>query len=288
MDLTLNSTVGPSGQNHPEDVKLVRALLNVHRRKVRDPALAIAGNTDPELFAAIARFQVAHGVSVASGTIKPRSSSWQWLLDGLAASRTVEAIVPPTTGRLTWDAEGQEGGRFHSRILHVYSANSGLTLGRGYDMRDRGRVDAQRHLSSAGLAAADACAIAGGARLRGRSAEHFIIASDRLDFEISPKCQLKLFNIVYGEVESDVKRLCAKQDVVAAYGAVNWNQLDRRIRDVLVDLHYRGDYTAQTCRLLQASVAANDRAAFTAVMADRAHWAGVPQDRFQRRNLSLA
>jgi hypothetical protein len=44
-------------------------------------------------------------------------------------------IPVPARGRLTFDAEGQEGGPWHSRHFHVPDATSGLIIGRGYDSR---------------------------------------------------------------------------------------------------------------------------------------------------------
>lgn len=41
----------------------------------------------------------------------------------------------PKEGTITFDSEGTEGGLFHSRKLHVPTFSSGLTIGRGYDMR---------------------------------------------------------------------------------------------------------------------------------------------------------
>ena len=42
-----------------------------------------------------------------------------------------------TKGLLTYKAMGMEGGDFHSRKLHVPSDRSGLTIGRGYDMKEK-------------------------------------------------------------------------------------------------------------------------------------------------------
>jgi len=40
----------------------------------------------------------------------------------------------PAKGKVTWNSEGREGGKYHSRKLLVPNNSSGLTLGRGYDM----------------------------------------------------------------------------------------------------------------------------------------------------------
>ncbi len=41
------------------------------------------------------------------------------------------SVLLPNLGRLTFEAEGNEKGPYHSRILHVPSPFSGPTLGRG-------------------------------------------------------------------------------------------------------------------------------------------------------------
>ena len=51
----------------------------------------------------------------------------------------------PTRGIVTYDSEGVEspGSLFHSRVLHVPSNTSGVTIGRGYDMKlkDRAKIE---------------------------------------------------------------------------------------------------------------------------------------------------
>lgn len=288
MNLQLTGSVGRGGVNRAQDVRLVRALVNVHRRARSQAALPIESTAGHELDAAIARFQSDRGVSVASGLVRAGSQSWTWLLETLAASRTRQPVVAPGQGRLTWEAEGQEGGRYHSRILHVPSASSGLTIGRGYDLRERTRAEVTRQLAAAGLAANRANTLAGAVRLSGAAAEQFIIDNDLLDFEVSPAVQLSLFETVYSEMEQDVIRICGKQDVLERYGPTDWVGLDGRIRDTLVDLRFRGDYTGTTRRQVQPPVVANDLAAFRQVLGNASLWSNVPADRFQRRVRYLA
>jgi len=283
MKLQLTGSVGRGGENRAADVKLVQALLNVHRRQQGLPPLPVDARPGADLDAAIARFQNEQGVRVASGFVGTNSQTWSWLLDALAGARTTTTIMAPAKGRLTWEAEGQEGGRYHSRILHVPSAASGLTLGRGYDLRERSRAEVTRHLAAAGLPASTASLIAGAVRLTGSAAEQFIIDNDLLDFEISAGVQLKLFEMVYSDMEQDVIRICGKRDVVERYGITDWAALDSRIRDTLVDLRFRGDYTGATRRHVQPPVVANDLNGFRQVMGDTGLWSAVPSDRFQRR-----
>ena len=288
MNLQLSGSVGRGGENRSQDVKLVRALLNVHRRRHSQALLSIEPNAGPDLETAIARFQNEKGVSVASSLVGKGSQTWAWLKEALTKARTQTAIVPPAHGALTWGAEGQEGGQYHSRILHVPSASSGLTLGRGYDLKERSRAEVTQNLAAAGLNAGQAATIAGAVRLSGTAAEQFIIDNDLLDFEISAGVQRKLFEAVYRDMEQDVIRICGKRDVVERYGKTDWNALDSRIRDTLVDLRFRGDYTGTTRREVQPPVVANDLSALRQVISNGALWTNVPADRFQRRVRYLA
>ena len=80
-------------------------------------------------------------------------------------------------------------------------------------------------------------------------------------------------------------RISSKADVVHKYGRTNWDTLNPLIKDVLVDLRYRGDYTGSTREVVQPPAVANDLAAFTAALTRRSYWEGrgVPRDRYNRR-----
>jgi len=71
-----------------------------------------------------------------------------------------------------------------------------------------------------------------------------------------------------------------------AYGELDWENTHPAIRDMLVDLRYRGDYTGRTRRLVQEAAAANDLVAFASAFSDSSAWSGVPRDR-QRRRLAF-
>ena len=188
-----------------------------------------------------------------------------------------------TKGKLTFDAEGQEGGPFHSRVLHVPSGTSGLTIGRGYDMKEKRSSKIASDLSNAGVPADMAEALSRASGLSGEAARQFIEDNSLSGFEITPDAQETLFEATYAEMEADVRRICDKADCVAAYGAVDWEALNPAIKDALVDLRFRGDYHPTSRRLIQSYVANNDLPAFAGAISDRGSWQGVPQDRFNRR-----
>ena len=195
------------------------------------------------------------------------------------------SALQPVIGKVTFESEGAEGGPFHSRILHVPSPTSGLTIGRGYDMKMKGAVKISRDLMAAGITQKDAAQLSKAAGLSGAAAKAFIIAHKLEKYEITQQQQVKLFDISYKEEEAETKRLCVKADVEAKYGKCNWLTLDSAIKQILVDLKFRGDYTGGTRKFLQKHVVANDTREFLKALSDRSNWLllRVPQDRFQRR-----
>lgn len=117
------------------------------------------------------------------------------LVEHLTLGFIKKSITAPSKGLLTWEAEGQEGGIYHSRVLHVPSSSSGLTLGRGYDMRDKSSSFISAQLVKAGLNLVDANRLAAGARLKGRAAESFMIQNDFSTLKLILKSSLLYFGL---------------------------------------------------------------------------------------------
>ncbi len=190
-------------------------------------------------------------------------------------------------GQITFDAEGLETpGKFFSRTPHVPGPWSGVTIGRGYDMRERSETEIFEDLTTAGVPKTKARKLAGCRGRKGAQARNYLEDKNLLELTISTAQQWHLFNATYAELEGDVLRICRKADVVAKYGQTDWSDLDPLIRDIVVDLRYRGDYTGATRERVQPTLVANDIAALTALMADKEYWVGsrgVPNDRFKRR-----
>ena len=188
-------------------------------------------------------------------------------------------VVP--RGQLTFDAEGNEGGRWHSRKPHVPSDNSGLTVGRGYDMKFRSGEQITRQLTEAGLSPEAAKLYAGAAGRSGDRAREYMRTTSLP--EITPAQQKALFRITYAEIEAAARKVCTNPEVVKKYGPVDWDNLRPAIRELVIDLRYRGDYTAKTREFVQPLVVKNDLRGLADVMADREKWSKVPPDRFRRR-----
>jgi hypothetical protein len=190
-------------------------------------------------------------------------------------------------GQLTFDAEGLETkGAYFSREAHWPGGASGVTIGRGYDMKGRSEETVRSDLIAAGVPDADAELLAQGAGLSGKKASDFTKREDVAAIEISPAAQKELFTKVYDHYESEVKRISSKDDTVAKYGSVDFDKLDPAIKDVAVDLLYRGDYTSSTRKEIQQHLVNNDLQGLYDVLSDESKMTGdwgVPQDRFERR-----
>ncbi|TQV74217.1 LysM peptidoglycan-binding domain-containing protein [Exilibacterium tricleocarpae] len=195
-------------------------------------------------------------------------------------------------GQLTFDAEGLETpGRFFSRRPHVPSASSGVTIGRGYDMKERSAEEIVEDLTVAGVAPGQAQKFAQCRGLQGARAEQCLRENNYTRLTITPRQQQRLFDITYAELMGDVVRISGKPDVVAKYGETDWQQLHPLLRDVVVDLRYRGDYTGATRERVQPVMVQNNLTELNELMADRDYWVetrGVPLDRFRRRRDYLA
>lgn len=189
-------------------------------------------------------------------------------------------------GQLTFDAEGTDepGSRYFSRRVHWPGGASGVTIGRGFDMRHRNSHDIREALRAAGVPLADLYYLGRGSGLYGTEARIWCGQAPQEAFVLSLEAQHRLFLATYDELASDTDRILRKADVLAAYGrAPAWDRLPPMARDILVDLRYRGDFTPRTRKTVMPPVVSGDMEALAAVMADRDLWADVPADRWRRR-----
>ncbi|MBU6955767.1 hypothetical protein [Hahella sp. HN01] len=254
----------------------------------KEETFVVNGKSDSSLVSAISDFQTSYmKVSSPDGRVDPNGKTFKSLIDlGNSVFKSV-AITAPDFGIVTWESEGNEGGKYHSRKLHVPSAVSGLTLGRGYDMRRKDASAIYLDLVNAGVNTKNAEVLKLASGLYGNSAERFIIDNDLLDFQISANTQLNIFKKSYESESNEVERICGKKDVVLAYGETKWDSLNSAIKDIVIDLKFRGDYTGSARKILQQSIVDNDVDEFKKQLSNKSNWPNVPKDRFERRNKFL-
>ncbi len=183
-------------------------------------------------------------------------------------------------GQFTYHAEGNEGGIFATRYPHQPDLKSGVTVGKGYDMKEKSPLKVKNDLISAGVPEADAEKLSKGAGLDGERAKEFISRDDIKDIAIDPEAQKALFKISHKEKVADVKRIFSKPDTVEKYGAVNQDTLDPAIMEMVVDMTFRGDYRPSSRKTLQPMIAGNDLAGFRAAVEKME---GIPSNRQKRR-----
>lgn len=282
--IKLSNSVGLNGKNLEKDVKRIQALINVYRRANGNDALVISGKNSTELESAISSFQKDHmKLKATTSKVEATSGTLTALKKHQLSIFKPLAIVTPTYGEVTWNSEGAEGGKFHSRRLTVPTNTSGLTIGRGYDMKEKTQSKIITDMTAAGIPTKSIDIIKKSAGLSGTSAEWFIVENDLLDFQVTADQQKSLFKISYDDESGQVKRICEKGDVTETYGETDWGKLNTAIKDITIDLKFRGDYTGTARKLIQKSIADNDLSEFKKKLKDKTNWANVPQDRFDRR-----
>ncbi|WP_240313727.1 pesticin C-terminus-like muramidase, partial [Vibrio cholerae] len=197
-------------------------------------------------------------------------------------------------GQLTFDAEGNdvEGDLYFSRVIHWPGNNSGITIGRGYDLGQQERVLSE--LNDARVDPELVSWLVSAQGLKGNDAHDFYnqIPNNIRYKGITRKQQYMLFNYTYKLMEKDVARICMKIDTLKAYhfdSSISpsdaWDSIPQIIKDVLIDLRYRGDYTPKSRRIIQRSSYKGDIDEFKKIISTKENWVNVPHDRFERRKM---
>ena len=192
-------------------------------------------------------------------------------------------------GQITFDAEGNDdpNSRYFTRTIHYPPVgNSGVTMGRGYDMGSRSQEEIRNHLEASGFDQGKISILVQAAGLKGNSAANYVAQNKARVGIITHDQQKKLFQIVYSELKNDVVRITTKDDVEAKYGVTDLDTLHPAIMELVVDLRYRGDYHSRTRTRVQPLMVSNNLNGLASLMADRSYWVdtyNVPLDRFNRR-----
>lgn len=193
--------------------------------------------------------------------------------------------LQPSRGLLTWNSEGNNDAdsKYFSRRAHWPGGASGVTIGRGYDMKLRQREIVKTDLITAGLSTANANVLAEGAGRSGSIAKTFVERDDVKAIEISEEQQVLLFEMAYAKYYADAHRLCMKKDVVKKYGECDWGKMDARVRELITDLHFRGDYSPTMRQDIQKDLLSGDLKKIIKSLERIQVTARVPKDRHDRR-----
>lgn len=169
----------------------------------------------------------------------------------------------PDFSELTFAVEGGNS----AAVLSVHwpkTAPSGVTLGAGYDMGNRSKADVKADLIAAGVPAADAEKLSAGAGKKGSDAEDWVDDNVKTLPKITKAVAQSLYTKIYPTYVTKAR------NIVADWGG-DWNKYPTKMKEVLVDLGYRGDLVKSHARLLD-SVKKNDYAAFCALIHDLDYW----------------
>ncbi|MDK9355805.1 peptidoglycan-binding protein [Lelliottia sp. V106_10] len=246
----LTDSVGECGTNNPADVKKFQKTISEAGYELATRrALMTNGRCEFETIEAIRWYQRLLNLS-PTGLLHPTDAWYMQLQASLTPywrpQHTV-GILTVGEGQITFDAEGvdyvtavepfrQHRYPFFSRVLHwPGDNNSGVTLGRGYDMGRRGAGEIFSTLRRAGIEEDKATICSKAAFLHGKEAGLFVTVYGPLVGEITHQQQTSLFRISYRE------KVDYAQNLYRAYQPMSaWMVLDSKVRDVVVDILYQG------------------------------------------------
>ncbi|WP_279022959.1 peptidoglycan-binding protein [Gibbsiella quercinecans] len=263
----LTSSVGTCGTNTPDEVKAVQQLIdNAGYQLATGQTLAINGRCDKTTTEAIRWYQRLLNMS-PNGLIQPTDT---WFIQALNEANAPHwrpkhsgGPLRVQQGQITFDAEGvdyitavapfrQKRYPNFSRILQWPPTNSsGVTLGRGYDMGNRSSGEIFTTLRQAGIEEYKAAICSKAAHLKGRQAEQFVKVYGPLVGEITHEQQIRLFELAYQVKLNEARNLYGRISHTIP-DAPAWEQLDQKIRDVIIDIFYQGVHNARA--LFQAAI----------------------------------
>lgn len=188
-------------------------------------------------------------------------------------------------GQITFNAEGNDiqGSPYFNRCLHWPGGASGVTLGRGYDMRHRTQNSVYTDLIAAGVDITSARNFSLGAGLSGETARSFVNTNKITFGAISQRAQRILFeDVVYPRYESAAQQ---QYNAAVTLTGTPWAQLDTRIRDIAIDLTYQ---QGSIWKRQMPNISANDRSVLARYIEETPELMQYEQGRNRARYLRAA
>jgi len=171
----------------------------------------------------------------------------------LPAADSTEFLDVPWGG-LIFANEGNDDAstRYFTRHPHLPPAGaSGITIGRGYDLGQHGAAEIRTLLTRIGLKKSEVDLLAGAAGLQlvngagGSVTPYYNAHRAEIDaITLTREQQYLIYLETYKTIEAEAERRY-NTFVIGSQGngsGTAWNNLDSKIRDVIVDLNYRGDF----------------------------------------------
>lgn len=252
-------SIGIFGTNNADDVKaLQKMIISAGYNNIHGNNLRATGHCDSQTKAAIIWYQRLLNMS-PSGLVHPQEIWFYSMFSKTLAPQWRPRETGPLhvrEGQFTFDAEGTdylngpepfsqpENMKNFSRVLHWPTGASGVTIGRGYDMKLRSAGEILTHLKQSGIEEYKAVICAKSTGLVGRQAQLFVKAYGLLLGEITHLQQVRLFEIAYRIKLTEAKSLY-KRLLPEIPDALAWEQFDPVIRDIVVDIFYQGAHNAR-------------------------------------------
>lgn len=238
---------------------------------------------------------------------------WPLAVTSLLDDEMDEKWLTVPKGQLTFDSEGNDipGNIFFTRKPHVPNKkgvvieNSGITLGKGFDIGSRKKVEVKDILDTVQLECKNLSSdfydwLVGGVGKTKQPAYNYWLTFDskvpKSDQVITRKFQHVLFVTIYSNYESNAKRITTSKKVRNAYISGNdlkWEDLPQKVRDVIVDMIFVGHYRGTTRKKIIPAIYKDLKegksgavSAFYSLMKDRKFWQtdiGVAKERFEAR-----
>lgn len=256
--MAIMASVGQGGKNHFGDVKQVQQLL----QRNGFPQIRDDGRIGPKTIQAIKDFQ-SRFMARPDGVIDANGKSYSYLIRGNAPGRvapparsTPPANTPATSGTLTvsagqvtFDAEGGDNPSRNnfSRHIHCPSDDSGVTIGRGYDLKMRSESSIISDLTQAGVPLAQAQQIAKSHGKSGAAAKAFVRDNRAAIGTITHQMQVRLFELIYPRYVETAHHFYDLRTANIPQRPT-WENLKPAVRALTVDFVYQGFKSENTMK----------------------------------------
>ncbi|MDU4092377.1 MAG: peptidoglycan-binding protein [Pantoea sp.] len=253
----LFTSVGTCGTNQASEVKkLQRMVMNAGYRLATGRQLSVDGICGQQTVEAIRWYQRLLNLS-PSGLVTPLSVYFMDALTAMSPDNQLHeagGLLRVSQGQFTFDNEGRDYRTvavpfragptpWFSRVLHWPGGYSGVTLGRGFDMKLRSAGEIYSTLRQAGLEEHKAVICSRATGLSGRAAEQFVTVFGPMIGEITHQQQIQLFEIAWHTKIHYARGVYLRHSADIAQ-RLTWEQIDGKIKDIFIDTLYQGNRNA--------------------------------------------